>query len=245
MEIFKTVIEVVISITVAIMAVVLPVTIYNFKRENQIIKRKTKKGELIDLYGTFLIVPLFSLMIQIGIRGEVGIFKFISVFSSFFLPIEVIAILGYKAWKFCKQYQPSNNRIKKLEKIKHVAILLVNIATWIFYSLIMIYIVYFSHYGIIKDSQNLKEYFGPYIAMYLFLLTIYFIIGKLMIGTYKREYATKIKINYNYKGKDIEKEIKFNYFKVKTEYVSFYIENDNRRYIIPWDKVNDISVYYK
>ena len=43
METFKTIIEIILSIIVTIMAVVLPVTIYNFKRENQIIKKKLRK----------------------------------------------------------------------------------------------------------------------------------------------------------------------------------------------------------
>lgn len=245
MEIFKTIIEIILSIIVTIMAVVLPVTIYNFKRENQIIKKKTKKGELIDLYGTFLMAPIISLLLQLGAMNEVIFLKPIFTFFSFIFPVEIILILGYKTLELYKQNNPNNIKMKGLAKIGSIIICITNFFIWISYSFIMMFIVYLLYNGIIKHSEYIREYLSLSITMYVFLLILYFLIGKLIIGTYKKEYATKIKINYNYKGKNIEKEIQFNYFKVKTEYVSFYIENDNKKYIIPWDKVNDVSVYYK
>lgn len=67
----------------------------------------------------------------------------------------------------------------------------------------------------------------------------------MVIGTRKKEYATKIKVSFKYHGINKEKEISFRNFSVRDKYVSFYIEEENMKYLIPWDKINEISISYR
>lgn len=241
MDKFKGIIKLLAGIVGAIIPVVLPGIFYDFKIENYIIREKTKKREVIDLYGIFLMVPILILPIQVVIREQVDFLKSILVAMSFILPSEAIIILVCKTWKLYKTENLNTTRAKKSKKHKNIITFGISMILWATYSILMFSIVYLSYDGIIKKQEFWGKYLPMYISLYLLLLSIYLI---MVVATFKGICATKIKIDYNYMGKHIKKEINYSDFKVKSDYVSFYIENDRKRYFVPWDKINDIKVYY-
>jgi hypothetical protein len=230
------------SILGTLISVFLPVIVYNFKKENEIIREKTDRGEIIDIYGILLAMPIICLLVQLLIlinrSGE--FLNIILTISSFVYPILVIIILGYKIFSFCKKnLVKSDNTIIGI--CKKWIIYIFNIFVFLFFSVSILFIVFIS-YICITLKIDLWKY---YIYFYLILAFSYFLIGRLMIGVYKNKYAKKVEISY-FDGKKYKKlEIDYYKLKIQKDYISFYLEDNEIKYIVPLQKVYNVKIYYR
>jgi hypothetical protein len=231
------------SIIVPLIPVFWPIIARNFEKENnEVIKEKTDKAEIIYTSNILLVMPIVCLLIQISINRSGTPFNIILTILSFLWPTLFIIKLGCEIWSFCrKSLVKSDNRIIGI--CKKWIICIFSIFVFLLYSVFILYIVHMSYTCI---TRKIDDLWGYYIYFYL-ALGFFYLAVRSMIGVYKNKYAEKLEIDYFDKGKYKKLETDYYKLKIQKDYISFYLKDKDKeiKYIVPLQKVYNVKIYYK
>lgn len=213
-----------------------------FVKENKKIKIKSKKGEIINLYGVVLAMPIIVSIYQYLASKTDGLNKAMFMIISILFPVLFLIILASEVWRFCK------NKIRQiagndtLTKIKIWGTIVINFILYIILVVVVSSFLFIT-YGYINTGTSYVPW-EELTSLYFIIIIAYLLIGN-AIGRYDEKYAKKVSISYRDYGEERKVYTEMNLFNIQESYIIYGTKDSSVRNIIPLDKVENIKIYYK